>query len=296
MIAGIKFVKDFLVSIFIMISMIFTPIYTMPYIAKDPDSVNLVFNVVSDVHIETNNTDTYKIFKQVLTGIKNNSSCNANVLLGDNTMNGQATESFLFFNALDAAFDSSNTFVALGNHDIGNGEGDYDKFIAQYINYRNRLINENIQTPYYYRVVNGCYMIFLASEDLCVNSFYVSDEQIEWLKSILDEASESQNPIFVFSHHPLQFIGNEKNYVVLDMLNSYNNVFNIHGHTHMSYFTYQIGNITCANLSRVIDDGVGLTIEVYDDTVLFRERDFVKGVWLSEISFDINNCSNIEEV
>ncbi len=287
MLSALNFVKDFIISIFIMFSMVFTPIHTTPYIAKDPDTVKLVFNVVSDVHVETNNTESYTNFKKVLRGLKDNKSSSANVFLGDNTMNGQSTENFLLFGGLSAMFDDENIFLALGNHDVGNGEGDYDELLNRYLSYHNFFLKNDIDKPYYYRVINGCYMIFLATEELCVHSFSMSDEQMTWLRDTLDEASESGNPVFVFSHHPLDYIENDDEYILYDILNDYKNTYHIHGHTHWDYYMYEEEGVICTNLSRVTDDGIGVTIEVYDDEVLFRERDFINGVWLSETSVPI---------
>ncbi len=294
MAAALNFVKDFLLSILMMLSMVFTPYSAEPYEAKDPENAELVFNVISDVHVETNNTASYSNFKQVLYGVKANKSAKATVLLGDNTMNGQGTESFLLFGGLSALVNSENTFLILGNHDIGNGEGDYDEFFARFTSYNNFFLKNKIDNPYYYRVVDGHYMIFLAPETLCVHSFYMSDEQIEWLKETLELAKASGNPIFVFSHHPLTYLENDNSNLLVDILSGYDNVFHLHGHTHWSYYTYKNGNVTCANLPRVTETedyapGTGVVVEVYENEVILRERDFYSGEWLGETAFSLLN-------
>ncbi len=292
MASALNFVKELFLSLMILTSMFFAPFGAEPYEAKNPDEAKLVFNAVSDVHVETNHSASYTNFEKVLRGIKANKSSNATVFLGDNTMNGQEIENFLFFGAVNAMVDSENTFVALGNHDIGNGEGDYDGFINRYTRYNNLLLKNNIDKPYYFRVVNGCYMIFLASEELCVHSFHMSDEQIEWFKNTLEQAAKSGNPVFIFSHHPLNYIDNENSNLLFDICSGYDNVYSIHGHTHWDYEVYSEKGITCVNLPRVTETvdyapGIGVMVEVYDDEIIFRERDFFEGEWLSEVSFPL---------
>ncbi len=292
MVSALYFVRDIFLTLSILISMVFAPLSATSYEAKTPDKAGLVFNAVADVHVETNNPNSYENFKNVLSGLKANKSADANVFLGDNTMNGQTLENLFFFGGLNAMLKNENPLVVLGNHDIGNGEGDYNKLIKRYTNCNNLFLKNDIDKPYYFRIVNGCYMIFVASEELCVHSFFMSDEQIEWFKATLEEAGKSGKTIFVFSHHPLDYIENENEDILIDMLNKYDNVFHIHGHTHGDYTVYNEGRVVCVNLPRVTETvdyapGTGITVEIYKDEIILRERDFCKGEWLSEISFPI---------
>ncbi len=289
---AISFLKEVFLTISLLFSMIFSPVAAEPYEAKNPEQAKLVFNVVSDVHVETNNSASYKNFKNVLSGLKANKSAMANVFTGDNTMNGQVFENFLFFSGVASTLDSETAFIALGNHDTGNGEEDYSSLIRRYTNYNNIYLKNKIDTPYYYRVVNGCYMIFLASEVAGVNEFFMSDEQIQWLQDTLALAGKTGNPIFVFSHHPLTYIMNENENLLVDMLSEYENVFHIHGHTHWNYHIYENKDVVCVNLPRVTETvdyaaGTGVVVEVYDNEVVFRERDFISGEWLGETALPL---------
>lgn len=292
MINALKFVKDFLVSLSILASMVFSPCGAEPFSAKNPDELQLAFNAVADVHVETNNPESYSNFEKILRGVKANQSADATVFLGDNTMNGQLTEDFLFFGAVGAMLQDENPLITLGNHDIGNGHGNYNKFINRYIKYHNFFLKDKIEKPYYCRVINGCYMIFIASDEICVNSFYMSDEQLEWFEDTMESAGKSGKPIFIFSHHPINYLENENSDLLAGICSNYDNVFNIHGHTHLSYHTYEVGNVVCVNLPRVTETydygaGIGVTVEVYENEVLIRERDFCKGEFLSETSFAV---------
>lgn len=55
---------------------------------QNVENYNLNFTVLSDVHMEGNNGNTFKVFSKILTDIKNNVQSDAIVFLGDDTMNG----------------------------------------------------------------------------------------------------------------------------------------------------------------------------------------------------------------
>ncbi len=285
MLNALVFLRDVFISFVLMLSMAFATSGGAPYEAKNPEAATLVFTALADVHVETNNTISYTNFQNILKDVRANTSDNALVFLGDNTMNGQVLENMLFFGAVSAAVDSKNTFVAVGNHDVGNGEGDYDNLFTRFKFYNNLYLKNDIDKPYYYRTVNGYYFIFLSTEDLCVNEFVVSDEQLEWLRATLDIAKESEKPIFVFSHHPLSYVYNENSNLLYDILGEYDNVYHIHGHTHWDTCTYVENGVVCLNLPRVTDDGIGAVIEVYGSEVVIRERNFISSQWLNEFAF-----------
>ncbi len=289
---ALVFVKDFLLSFAILISMLFAPDGAEAYSAKKPEELKLAFNAVSDVHVETNNPASYSNFEKVLRGMKANQSAQANVFLGDSTMNGQGTENFLFFGGAGAMLRNENPLIALGNHDIGNGNGEYAELFGSYKSFHNFFMKNKIDKPYYFKVINGCYMIFIASEEMCVNSFYMSAEQIDWFRNTLELAGESGGPIFIFSHHPLNYLENENSRLLLDICEDYDNVFSLHGHTHRPYYTYTMGNVVCVNLPRVTETvdyapGAGVTVEVYENELLLRARDFYKGEFINESTYPI---------
>lgn len=283
-----KFIAIALTSILIMI----TPAGTSePYSPKNEDAIKLNFTVLSDCHIEGNNLETFKLFHKILKGAKTTTSKNdAVVFLGDNTMNGQDIESMFFYGAIDQIKPAENIFVVQGNHDVGNGEGDYEQLRDRFLGYNNSFFDAGLTKAYYYRVVNGCYFIFLASEDDTVNDAYISDEQIEWLKSVLAEAQETSNPIFVFNHHPIYAVQDDLMKLVR-VLQGIDNLLYIFGHTHWAlteeWTIYEEYGIQSINLPRCTepvslgyDAGIGLQVEVYDDEVVVRIRDYYDDLWV----------------
>ena len=285
------FIRQVFLTLALLFSMLLMPAGGEPFAAKDPENARLVFNAVSDTHVETNNPDSYANFKAVLCGMKANADADAHIFVGDNTMNGQLLENTLFFAPVGSILSGKTTFVTIGNHDTGNGEGDYDALLKRYMNKHNLYLKNKIDEPYYCRVVEDCYLIFLSGHDTDLGVL-VDDAQYTWLTGVLNEAAESGNPIFVFSHHPIGYLHDEAGHSVAELLWGYDDVFCINGHTHWSYMTYESGGLPAVNLPRVTETvdyeaGVGVVAEVYEDEVLFREYNFITGEVLSETAFAI---------
>jgi 3',5'-cyclic AMP phosphodiesterase CpdA len=263
------------------------------YQAKNPEKLIMSFVAVSDIHVETNNPDSYQAFSDILEGIKAGKNHDAVVYLGDNVMNGQLTENLLFYTGVKAAKPSENNYVLMGNHDIGNGHGDYNELCDNYIKNNRRFLGNDLDKPYYYKVLNGCYMICLASEELSVNTCIMSEEQLLWLENVLDEADGENAPIFVFNHHPIDSLTGVESDALVNLLNKYDRVLYIHGHTHyqMAESSFRnVGGVDTINLPRsseVVDyePGDGIVVEIYEDEILVRGRNFIDGEWKEGLEF-----------
>ncbi len=165
--------------------------------------------------------------------------------------------------------------------------------------YRNFLANNNLflgaklEEAYYYRVVDGCYMIFLTSEASCVGDYVMSDEQFIWLEAVLKEAAAAGGPVFVFNHHSVNYIRDEDSSKLADVLNKYDNILYIHGHIHNQLNKnsfYEWNGIKSINLPRSTEitnypAGDGIFVEVYEDEVLVRGRNFIDGEWIVGLVF-----------
>ena len=264
-----------------------------PYSAERPDELIASFAVVSDVHVETNTAQTIKNLNGVLNGMKAGKNIDANVFTGDNVMNGQVLENVFFYTAVKGVLHDEKNYVITGNHDLGNGEGDYSKFRSNFILFNNLFLGNNIKELYYYRVVNGCYMIFLSSEDLCVGDYVISDAQMEWLESVLEEAKAANAPILVFNHHPIYLIRDRDYRSLAWLLQKYDNLLYFHGHYHNELDAenfYEWHGVDCINLPRTTESnefepGDGVVVEVYENEILVKGRDFIKGEWIDGLRY-----------
>lgn len=273
--------------------------YPAEHTVKNEEDLQLAFSVVSDVHIESNNLETFRMMFKIMRDVKKLKGGNdAIVFLGDNTMNGQDIESMYFYGALNAVNPAKEIIVASGNHDFGNGNGDYEKYEKRFINYNNFFFHHGIDKPYYYKVVNGCYFIVLATESDTVNLMDISETQLQWLVGVLEEAEKTENPIFIFNHYPIDYIGGEDFSVLIDAIDDFDNVVYFSGHTHYPYSdmsisdTYGINHINLPKCTEHAledyDGGIGAQVEVYSDEIVVRIRDFADNVWLDEYTYEIN--------
>ncbi len=290
--------------------------------ARKPDDCKLTFSVLSDVHVEGNNFERYKIFARALQDVKRNAANDAVVFLGDSTMNGQHIENLLFHGAVTSVLGKDATVLpVMGNHDIGNGDGDYETLQNRWYSYTEAFFGRKLQHPYYYEVINGCYFIVLGMEAQLVYKMVITDEQYAWLEGVLAEAAESGKPCFVFSHYPTDYAidaqGNST-YRLVNMLADYSrqhDLFAFVGHTHMPMHlwwsfhntdgypeTYlpRLTDLAGENDNEAYEDtGVGVQVEVYENEVVIRARDFYRGEWktdtweddfpLMEVTYSLKN-------
>ena len=268
---------------------------------KDPDACKLNFSVLSDSHIEGNNPTRYKVFARCLKDVRRNQSgLDAAVFLGDNTMNGQDIENMLFHGTVSLLLKGQRVLPVLGNHDIGNGVGDYEKLQNRWYRYTEAFFGKALTVPYYCEVIDGYYFIVLGTEEHTVNTMTLSDDQLEWLRHTLENAANSGKPVFVFSHHPERASyrpDREYDAGLTDILTAYaeeRDLFYFSGHTHRtltrasfnSYHNFPEISLPCLTTltgekdNAILDEtGVGVEVEVYEDTVVIRGRRFYAGEW-----------------
>lgn len=272
------------------------------YDVKDPENCRLDFSILSDSHIEGNNFNRYKVFAGSLKDVKNNKSGNdAVIFLGDNTMNCQHIENMLFHGAASTILKDENIISVIGNHDLGNGEGDYNNLLNRWLTYSNAFFNLGIDRQYYYKVVDGYYFIVLGNECHEIYDMLITDEQYEWLEETLKKAAQSGKPAFVFSHYPTDDAtdadGNSSDRLtnMLAEYNKENDIFCFVGHTHMPLYLFwsfhnydgfpeiylpRLTELKGSGDNEIYENsGVGIVAEVYDNEVVIRGRNFYAGEW-----------------
>lgn len=291
----ITFIKE-VVSTLMILLMMMSPAFDgngTEFEAENPQEVVMSFAAVSDIHVETNNPRSYQAFSDILYGMKAGKGIDATVFTGDNVMNGQLLENLFFYSAVRAMKPAEKNYIVMGNHDIGNGNGNYDEHSRNFILNNKLYLGNDVGEGYYYRVVNDCYMIFISSEALTVNECVMTQEQLSWLEGVLNEAAEKNAPIFVFNHHPLHYLTGVESDALAKLLVKYDNLLYINGHTHEEFgadsFREESGinTITLPRTSEVVDyePGDGIVVEVYENEILVRGRDFVKGEWIEGLEY-----------
>ena len=264
------------------------------YQAERPDELVASFVVLSDIHVETDQPESYTYLSQTLAGVKAGEKVDAVIYTGDSVMNGQFLENFFFYSAVKAMKPSENNFVLTCNHDLGNSSGDYKSLMRSFIINNDVYLGEDVGNGYYYRVVNGCYIIALTSEEPSTWGLYISEEQFTWLEGVLQEAKAADAPIFVFNHFPVNYSGGSSDRLV-KLLNDYDADLFVHGHYHdhvidnRNFYNYK--GIDSVNMTRptemtLFDPGEGIVIEVYEDEFVVRVRNFITGEWKEDLTHD----------
>ncbi|MBR3816948.1 MAG: metallophosphoesterase [Clostridia bacterium] len=290
-----EFIKQVMATLMILLTMM-SPAFGgngTAYEAEKPEELVTSFAVISDIHVETNNPESYKNLYDVLEGIKAGKNVDTVVYTGDNVMNGQLLENIFFYSAVRAVKPAENNLVLVGNHDLGNGARDHENSAKDFIANNNLYLGKKLENIYYYDVIDGCYMICLATEHGDPDGLKMSDEQLEWLEGVLTEAQQADAPVIVFCHYPIRMILDRDANEFAALLKKYDVDLYVHGHIHDDLGKdnfYNWGGINCINLPRITETtnyvaGDGIVVEVYEDELLVRGRDFIKGEWIEELEY-----------
>lgn len=285
------------------------------YEPLDSDNLKLNFTVISDGHIEGNNSQRHKNYGEAFCDMASAEEISkALVMVGDNTMNGQGIEEAMLYGLMNKYNKIENVLMAVGNHEVCRDDTDFEKLEKRFIKYNNAFLEHKIDKLYHSQVIDGYHFIILATDRNSGVEQYISDEQFEWLDKELKTAAESGNPVFVFNHWPMNDIFSqvwpeghvgEQSERLHQVLTKYDSrIFLFTGHLHMGIFEndYGIkedGKITYINVpsfgsenddgdADVQDTGMGLQVEVYDTQLVVRIRNFVTHQWTDyEYHFDI---------
>lgn len=286
------------------------------YAPVDNESL-LTFTILADVHLEGNNEDKFELFGEGIRDI-NSAECKSDALifLGDNTMNGQVVESSALFGMLKEYNEIEHVLMVAGNHELCPSDynvGEYEDLRDRFLKYYKSFTNIETETLYYSAELEGYRFIILGSESDAGLRQDISDEQFTWLENELEEAEESGKPVFLFNHWPLNTVWEdvwseghlgEDSDRLYELLTQYDNrILYFSGHLHMGIFNdgsgvVEDGNITFINVpafgadnddgdADIQEQGMGFLVEVYEDEVIIRVRNFAEHKWM-DIEYEIN--------
>lgn len=267
---------------------------------------DLVFPVISDVHIKSSNNQTLDKFVTTLEQLNRLApKQDAFVVVGDLTDNGYTAEYDKFFTAYDVRKQTQAvSMFTIGNHDYWNG--------LSVVDAQKRFFEKTgMESIYFHKVIKGYHFILLGPEDGVTEGTY-SEKQIFWLAEQLKQAAadDSHKPIFVFHHQPIKgtVYGSEWGFsknrdLFYDTLKPYPQVISFSGHTHYPLddpriihqkdFT-SIGTSTGAYLwldsGRIqgeVPEGAdvlnqALIVEVHHNKVFIKRRDIHNNDWTGE--------------
>lgn len=290
---------------------IYSPVSEIASYSTYAENAKLTFTVLSDVHLEGNNEDRFNLFGEGIRDINANKSNDFIVFLGDNTMNGQVVELSAFYSILDK-HNTIDTFMVTGNHDLCPSDynvGEYEDLRDRFFKYKNEYSKTQYDDSVYYSVnIHDKYqLIVLGSESDAGVQEDLSNEQLDWLENELKLTEESGKIVFIFNHYPLNnvwegvwsegHIGEDSDRVYEIFKNFQTKILYFSGHLHMGFYDDKRevvfdDNVTFINVAGfgvdndvgdadIQHNGTGLQVEVYENEILIRVRDFAKHEWMN---------------
>lgn len=270
------------------------------------------FAVITDLHINLDRSSFTEHLKLAMRDIKTlYPECAAIFTVGDNTDNGYDAQYKLLMDTIASCKPNAPIYFTLGNHDLMYGT-DYDEQVRKFMYYT------GMKAPYYSFEMNGNKCIVLASDSLDGNGT-MGKTEMDWLASQLAEC-DKKDRIFVFVHQPLIETVSGSLYsrdheiqdwygfyssgdAIHSMLSEYPNAVLFTGHTHWTLESIQpilIGAgkdasfVNCASVGYLWTDldaatggSEGLFVEVYEDYILIRGREFLNGNWCAALQIAI---------
>ena len=278
-------------------------------------NLKLSFSVLSDIH-----SGEIKLDYAIKDLHSINPRMDAMVLNGDTVDQGLDEQYGVISRCLtlDKPFLPGRVIKTIGNHEFYNYKKgvntpkDVEAFVSRFLAFSNE------KKVYYDTWINDYHFICLGSEkcytpELGTVRAYISTEQQKWLEEKLSEKYKPKKPIFIFLHQPInetvmgKNIGsnNVKAAQMSAILSKYPEAILFTSHTHYSLDLpgsfiqkgFSIMNTGSVQEplkpdghggDRRIGGSQGLYVEVYEDKVIIRGREFSKKDWIDKAYFIID--------
>lgn len=303
--------------------------FKAPVIKTLKDDCLLNVEMLSDTHLEEKELFRQAFLRWGLKNISRaKSPVDAIVVTGDVTNYADEPSLAKYFEIMDE-YAPVPVITAAGNHDIGHaGDRDKtdisrEEAMANFIRYRNESMGRNDEVNYFSTEVNGFKFIVIGDEVIDGghwDAVSMTQEQLDFIDRELAEGTKDGKPAFVLSHWPIDGINGEDiiwdgsgisqdEYDVKSILEKYENVFFISGHMHAGIKAKaiddmyglsnaeQVNGVTYLNLPTygIINmfgtpwSGIGAQLEVYENEVVFRPRNFITNKWFvnAEYHFEL---------
>lgn len=170
------------------------------------DNVRLNCVITSDNHIDIKHPQPripQQHLERSLYDSQNSSvPMDAYISVGDVTSRGNSINWGMAEDCFKKYSPAKNILLCFGNHDTWH-DGGYNAALEEYYSYSEKICGERPAVPYFSKVINGYYLIFLGStaDDGCEAHF--GDEEISWFDGEMEKAAAGGKPVFVFNHQSL---------------------------------------------------------------------------------------------
>ncbi len=274
-----------------------------PIVFEDSDNVKLSMAIIADTHLPNRESAELNLANSFEDLANSKETFDAYMLAGDIADYGTNNEYKRFFRVLDNQKVVKKLFVTMGNHDARLFFKKNSKIVMNKV--KEYLGVDTKGKTYFSYDIKGYTFIVLCTEKRVLEKAYISKEQIDFLDKELARGTKDGKPVFVMCHQPFAETHGlpevwktgdmgEQNDEVRQVMEKYKNVFFINGHLHGGIFekiaetinaengvySVSIPGYRKPNNFGITDCGVGYFCEVYDDRVVFRARNFLKGEYV----------------
>ena len=299
----------------------------LPVIDASKDDCRLIAEMISDTHLEANELARQSFLKTGLKNLSRaRTPVDTVVIAGDLTNYADEPSLAKYYDILKN-YSPVKALSAAGNHDIGHaGDRDKtditrEEAKANFIRYNNEYLGIEAEDTYYSYEVKGCRFIVLG--DICKDGGHwdamdIGEAQMAFLDSELAAATAEGKPAFVVCHWPVDDINGEATIWpdsgidlevndIKSVMEKYDNVFYISGHMHTGIKStavdkyYDLATVETVNgvtyinlptygLVNMFGDavsGTGIQLEVYDDEVVIRPRNFITNTWYTNSVYTV---------
>ena len=259
------------------------------------------FGALSDVHI-TQNT-AIKDFQNALTYLNNDIDVDFICICGDLTNNGTADELEQYETIVNTYASGTPVYAIAGNHEKHDTQP--------------TLLEQYTGKPLYYSFEYGNDVFLMCG---CYSDSDVfTQDSLQWLYETL-EANRNKR-CFIFEHvmpfgdcgnpgalYPFDLLSGTDGKVFQSLLQHYKNVVFFHGHSHTKFYLQEIDSkanysyalkyrsvhipslavpkdIVDGEISKIYADSEGYVVDVYENGIHLRGRDFVKEEFLPIASY-----------
>jgi predicted phosphodiesterase len=274
--------------------------------------------VMSDIHIR--NQESVDYFKKALNDMLNAApNYKAVALVGDITDGGTVSQYDNFMRILNGGVKAgAEKVIAMGNHEyaeIWYGSSTFDNI------YLKRFSDKTAMPKVYYdKWVEGYHFLTLGGERLAdsnTNDAILSEQQYIWLEKTISINADIKKPIFVFLHQPIPdtvygseyWHGNLVDNRLYNILSRYPQVILFSGHSHnlldhpRTVYQDRFTMVNTGSVSYTWYNGgfgprgysQGLLVNVYDDKVEIKSREFSNSSWIKTFTVKIPFQKTIQD-
>lgn len=266
---------------------------------ENSENVRLSFATIADTHVISNPV-SFENLSNIFEDCKNSKeNWDALLMAGDVAEYGRLKEYEGFFSVFDKKDPFSKIILTVGNHDVRFMFQRNSKIITDK---NNEYTGENSQKVYFSTNIKGYTFIVISTEKAVFEKAYISDTQLDWLDKELQKATKDGKPAFVMCHQALAYTHGlpeawksgdmgAQSEKVKAVFKKHKNVFFLNGHLHAGIYekthstvdeknnvqSISIPSYRKLNNFGIRQCGTGYYCTVYDDKVVFKARDFLRG-------------------